>query len=117
MLLSTESQEVSLVLCTRCQNMRRAGQLPVELLLQQWDYSLGRTDSPEEMFLFHQVILTCLGCGATLHPERDPERALLGGPGAPRRMPDGSIVLSCTTCARANVLERRSGQLVAVRLW
>jgi hypothetical protein len=114
--LSTDAEEIALALCVRCQNMRRAGQLPVEMLLQQWYYGLGRRDSPEEVLHLLQVILTCLGCGETLHPgwaERSPS----GGPFAPRRMPDGSIVVSCSVCRRANVLEGRGGQLIAVRLW
>ncbi len=117
-MLSTDAQEIELPLCGRCQDMRRAGQLPVEMLLQQWCYSLGRQDASEEVLLFHQVVLACLGCGEPLHAAGEAAEPLRpSGPGAPRRMPDGSIVVSCSTCERANVLEGRGGQLVAVRLW
>jgi hypothetical protein len=38
-------------------------------------------------------------------------------PARSRRMPDGSTAVPCAKCGRTNVLEGRSGQLVAVRLW
>ena len=107
-----------LPLCESCQEMRRAGQLPIELLLQQWYYGLGHRELPEDMFFLHRVILTCLGCGAILHSGADSADELeASGASSPRRMPDGSIVMSCPACERANVLEGRGGQLITVRLW
>lgn len=117
-LLRTESEEVALPLCEGCQEMRRAGQLPIEMLLQQWYYSLGRRDLPGDLFFFHRVVLDCLGCGAVLHSGADAEDgARNDSSDSARRMPDGSIVLSCPSCERTNVLEGRGGQLVTVRLW
>ena len=60
------------------------------------------------------VRLDCLGCGACFAPG-------LGGSGeeiaSANRLPDGAISTECRECNRTNVLERRGGQLVAVRLW
>ena len=107
-----------LPLCEGCQEMRRAGQLPIEMLLQQWYYSLGRRDLPGDLFFFHRVVLHCLGCGSVLHSgEGAADGAQEESLSSARRMPDGSIVFSCPSCDRANVLEGRGGQLVTVRLW
>ena len=103
----------ALPLCRSCQSMRQAGQLPVELLVQQWSYahsgaSAGHTGEPDEVF----VRLDCLGCGDAL--------ARIGPlpPGLDaRRMPDGSLTTECGTCQRTNLLHRRGRQMVAVGLW
>ncbi len=100
-----------LPLCTRCQGLRQAGQLPVDLLVQQWTYALkGPTEAPGEAD-FMLVQLDCLGCGARFATAGTTEGA------AASRMPDGSLSTECLDCHRTNVLERRGGQLVAVRLW
>ena len=114
----TATGEMSLRLCHSCQSLRQAGKLPVELLLQQWYYEEGQREAPEDVFTGHQISLLCLGCDSALAalPTVNPgaDTLLLANS---RRMPDGSTVVPCATCGRTNVLEGRSSQLVAVRLW
>jgi len=103
-----------LALCTRCQGLRQSGQLPVDLLVQQWTYAMrGPVDAPGEAD-FMLVQLDCLGCGTRF-------AAMSGGGSATfpeaARLPDGALSAECRECNRTNVLERRGGQLVAVRLW
>lgn len=116
--LRTPGGVTELLVCPECQSLRQEGQLPVELLLQQWYYAQDRQDLPEDLFASHQVSLVCLGCEKPLAP------LPTVSPGAStlviqnsRRMPDGSVVVSCSDCNRTNVLEGRSSQLIAVRLW
>ena len=116
--LRTQSVVTELPVCPNCQSLRQEGQLPVELLLQQWYYSQDRQDIPDNLFEHHQIGLVCLGCESPLAP------LPTVNPGASqlvlknsRRMPDGSVVVPCGDCQRTNVLEGRSSQLVAVRLW
>lgn len=113
----TATDDVSLPLCRACQELRQSGQLPVELLLQQWLYGLGVRDEVDP-FQDTLVTLVCLGCGSQLG------NLTTVSAGAAqlmfsdsRRMPDGSTVVPCPGCRRTNVLESRFGQLVAVRLW
>lgn len=113
----TPTDDVALPLCRSCQELRQAGQLPVELLLQQWLYGLGGREDIDP-FQDTLVSLACLGCGSQLGALTTVAAGV-----APlvltelRRMPDGSTVVPCPTCRRTNVLESRFGQLVAVRLW
>ena len=113
----TATDDISLPLCRACQELRQAGQLPVELLLQQWLYALGAL---EELDPFQDTLVTlvCLGCGAQLG---NLSTVAVGAAqlmfADSRRMPDGSTVVPCVKCRRSNVLESRYGQLVAVRLW
>ena len=116
--LQTPTQRTTIPVCLSCQRMRQEGQLPVELILQQWYYGQGVRLPPEDLFVEHQIRLTCLGCDAALakqgnHSEAAGDAKL----SSPRRMPDGSTIVLCPSCDRTNVLEGRSGQLVAVRLW
>ena len=113
----TATEDVSLPLCRACQELRQAGQLPVELLLQQWLYGQGGREDVDP-FQDTLVSLACLGCGSQLGAlttvAAGVARLVLS---ESRRMPDGSTVVPCPTCRRTNVLESRVGQLVAVRLW
>ena len=111
--------EEHLALCAGCQGLRQAGQLPLELLVQQWTYARSgaaalETEAAEGLL----VQLDCLGCGAVMSSfaQISPGAEPLILPEA-RRLPDGSISTACSTCQRTNVLERRNGQLIAVRLW
>jgi hypothetical protein len=114
----TATRDVSLALCRSCQTLRQGGQLPVELLLQQWSYEGGGREDRGNPLLDVYVSLACLGCGTALATL---SRVNVGA--APlvfpdsRRMPDGSIAVPCRECQRTNVLEGRGGQLIAVRLW
>ena len=104
----------ALPLCRSCQSLRQAGQLPVELLVQQWSYahsgaSAGHTGEPDEVL----VRLDCLGCGGALARIGHPGPAALDA----RRMPDGSLTTECGTCQRTNLLHRSGRQMVAVGLW
>ena len=108
----------ALPLCRSCQSLRQAGQLPVDLLVQQWAYAhsgaaAGHSGEPDEIL----VRLDCLGCGGSLSQLDQPGPS--AGLGAPqvRRLPDGSLTTECLSCQRTNLLERRRRQMVAVRLW
>lgn len=108
----------ALPLCRSCQSLRQAGQLPVDLLVQQWSYAhsgatAGHTGEPDEIL----VRLDCLGCGGSLSQL---DRAGTTGDvsaSQARRLPDGSLTTECLACQRTNVLERRGRQMVVVRLW
>lgn len=104
----------ALPLCRSCQGMRQAGQLPVDLLIQQWAYAhsgaiAGHSGEPDEVL----VRLDCLGCGGSLSQL---DRPAVDAPQV-RRLPDGSLTTECLACQRTNLLERRRRQMVAVRLW
>ena len=104
----------ALPLCRSCQSLRQGGQLPVDLLVQQWSYahsgaSAGVTGEPDEIL----VRLDCLGCGGSLSQIGLSGLAALDA----RRLPDGSLSTECGTCQRTNLLHRRGRQMVAVRLW
>lgn len=108
----------ALPLCRSCQSLRQAGQLPVDLLVQQWSYAhsgatAGHSGEPDEIL----VRLDCLGCGGSLSQLGRPGTS--GGVGASqaRRLPDGSLTTECLACQRTNVLQRRGQQMVVVRLW
>ncbi|MEO6463461.1 MAG: hypothetical protein ABIP29_10345 [Candidatus Eisenbacteria bacterium] len=108
----------ALPLCRSCQSLRQAGQLPVDLLVQQWSYAhsgatAGHSGEPDEIL----VRLDCLGCGGSLSQlDRPGASGSVDAPQA-RRLPDGSLTTECLDCQRTNVLERRGWQMVAVRLW
>lgn len=116
--IHTATEDASLPLCRSCQALRQEGQLPVELLLQQWRYGRGGREDAGSPLQHLYVSLACLGCGATLT-----SLSAVNVGAAPlifpdsRRLPDGSLAVPCPTCRRTNVLEGRGGQLVAVRLW
>lgn len=115
----TQTEDFDLPLCRSCQGLRQEGQLPVELLLQQWLYAAGHREGDSTgIFRSLYVSLSCLGCGAPLAAlsQVNPGAAPLVL-AASRRLPDGSTVVPCPKCQRTNVLEGRGGQLVAVRLW
>jgi hypothetical protein len=102
-----------LPLCRSCQGLRQAGQLPVELLVQQWSYAhsgarAGHSGEVDEVV----VRLDCLGCGELLARVGSTEAA-----SSARRLPDGSITTECGTCQRTNLLHRRGRQMVAVGMW
>lgn len=114
LVLSGFDEDWQLPICRSCQTMRQSGQLPVDLLIQQWAYGRSADESAISTELEDVVIrLDCLGCGGRFH----------AGPGDPagsiiaQRMPDRSMSTVCRECDRTNVLERRGGQLVAVCLW
>jgi len=99
-----------LPLCRSCQSLRQAGQLPADLLVQQWVFTQAgpsAADSDLEQVL---VRLECLGCGSVL--ARTDAAAVDA-----RRLPDGSLTTECADCQRTNLLARRGPQMVAVRLW
>jgi hypothetical protein len=120
------SDDHRLALCTRCQGLRQAGQLPVDLLVQQWTYArsarVHATTAPEGLAGEAEAMLVrldCLGCGAPFVEPGTGEgkRAALGELPSANRLPDGALSAECRICERVNVLERRGGQLVAVRVW
>jgi hypothetical protein len=107
-----------LALCRSCQSLRQEGQLPVDLLIQQWAYArsgprAGQSGEPDTIL----IRLECLGCGQSLSAIDRPGQA--GGEGGldARRLPDGSLITECAACQRTNLLQRRGQQMVAVRLW
>lgn len=113
------ADDYRLRLCRTCQAMRQGGQLPVEMLIQQWAYARSGSTADEAGEAAEILVqLECLGCGvrfssfAQIRPGSEP----LILPES-RRLPDGSLSTVCAGCHRTNVLERRGGQLVAVRLW
>jgi Zn finger protein HypA/HybF involved in hydrogenase expression len=114
LVLSGSDEDWELPLCRSCQSMRQSGQLPVELLVQQWAFERSGSQAIATGELEMVVIqLDCLGCGGAFQP------ATSEAPGSilAQRMPDKTISTVCPTCHRTNVLARHGGQLVAVRLW
>ena len=112
LVLSGVEDDYELPICRSCQLMRQHGQLPVDLLVQQWAFARAGERAEDEL---DEVLiqLDCLGCGGAFRP---------ASPDAPhsvaaQRMPDGSISTVCPSCQRTNVLARRGGQLVATGLW
>ncbi|MGH7726519.1 MAG: hypothetical protein ACREOU_13915 [Candidatus Eiseniibacteriota bacterium] len=114
-------EDYRLPICVACQSLRQNGQLPVELLLQQWVYSRGGAGSENDELTGLLVRLVCLGCGMAIARTAHVEGAPGGEAGGPElsalRLPDGSLSTMCGSCQRTNLLERRGSQLVAVRLW
>ena len=113
--LQGRSDDHPLPLCRSCQSLRQTGQLPVDLLIQQWSYAqsgpeAGASGEPDTIL----IRLECLGCGRLLSPV---DRAAGGAELDARRLPDGSLITECGACQRTNLLERRGQQMVAVRLW
>ena len=110
LVLSGFDEDYELPLCRSCQSMRQSGQLPVDLLVQQWAFSRSGERAPA---ILEEVViqLDCLGCGGGFRPTSAP------GTVDAQRMPDGSISTVCPACQRTNVLARRGGQLVAIGLW
>jgi hypothetical protein len=114
LVLSGFDEDYRLPICRSCQSMRQAGQLPVDLLVQQWAFArLGEQAAATGELDGVVIQLDCLGCGGGFRP---------AAPEAPQsvaaqRMPDGSISTVCPACQRTNVLARRGGQLVATGLW
>jgi len=114
LVLSGFDEDWQLPICRACQGMRQSGQLPVELLVQQWAFgrSGGRAGAVGELELV-VIQLDCLGCGGGFRATPgDPPGSVMA-----QRMPDRSMTTVCAGCGRTNVLERRRGQLVAARLW
>jgi hypothetical protein len=114
LVLAGSDEDWRLPICRSCQSLRQGGQLPVELLVQQWAFSRSGEESVATSELELVVIqLDCLGCGGVFRPaSSDAPESILS-----QRMPDGSITTVCPHCQRTNVLARRGGQLVAMRLW
>lgn len=114
LVLSGSEEDWQLPICRSCQLMRQSGQLPVDLLVQQWAFGRSGEQAAVTGELEIVVIqLDCLGCGGAFRPaSSDVPESILA-----QRMPDGSITTACPTCQRTNVLARRGGQLVAIRLW
>ena len=103
-----------LPLCRSCQSLRQAGQLPADMLVQQWLFTRsGPSAAGSEV---EQVIvrLECLGCGDSL---AGMDASSAAGAVDARRLPDGSLTTECARCQRTNLLARRGPQMVAVRLW
>ena len=112
LVLSGLDEDYTLPLCHSCQSMRQSGQLPVDLLVQQWAFARSGEQAAATGELEQVVIqLDCLGCGGGFRPASAP------GTVDAQRMPDGSISTVCPSCRRTNVLARRGGQLVATGLW
>jgi hypothetical protein len=112
------SEDHPLPLCRSCQSLRQGGQLPADLLVQQWSYALSGASAGHSGEIDEIVIrLDCLGCGEAL--SRIDRPGAPGGEGSldARRLPDGSLITECATCQRTNLLQRRGRQMVAVRLW
>ena len=114
LVLSGFDEDWQLPICRSCQAMRQSGQLPVDLLLQQWAFarSSERAAKTGEMEMV-VIQLDCLGCGRGFRPAAgDPPGSIIA-----QRLPDRSMSTVCKECERTNVLERRGSQLVAVSLW
>jgi len=109
------SDDHTLALCRSCQSLRQGGQLPVDLLIQQWVFAQTAPESAEEATLGVLVRLECLGCGAALTRTDLPVKS--GAVPDARRLPDGSLTTECAACQRTNLVARRGPQMVAVRLW
>ena len=116
--IHSATDDIALPLCEACQGLRQAGQLPVELLVQQWLYGVGRREDAGNPFRLVYVSLSCLGCGTLMGPRATVREGVVEAEfPVSRRLPDGSIAAPCETCGRTNILEGRGPQLVAVRLW
>ena len=114
LVLSGLDEDYSLPLCRSCQSMRQSGQLPVDLLVQQWAFARSGEQAAATGELEQVVIqLDCLGCGGGFRPASSTAPGTVDA----QRMPDGSISTVCPSCRRTNVLARRGGQLVATGLW
>jgi len=107
----------ALPLCRACQSMRQEGQLPADLLVQQWVYTRSGPSAAGGELEQVLVRLECLGCGDPL--ARPGGATTSGGAGGSdaRRLPDGSLTTECGQCQRTNLLSRRGPQMIAVRLW
>jgi hypothetical protein len=119
--LSGLDEDWKLPVCRSCQSLRQNGQLPVDLLIQQWAYMRSGERAPYtaeyEMVL---IRLDCLGCGAAFQFDQASTgvgSAVAAAGAAAQRMPDGSLSMVCSWCGRTNLLERHGDQLVTVRLW
>jgi hypothetical protein len=114
LVLSGFDEDWQLPICHSCQQLRQNGQLPVDLLVQQWAFARSGEKATATGELEMVVIqLDCLGCGGAFRPAAsDTPGSILA-----QRMPDGSVTTVCPQCQRTNVLTRRGGQLVAMRLW
>ena len=114
LVLSGFDEDWQLPICRACQDLRQNGQLPVEMLVQQWAFGRSGERAAAVGELEMVVIqLDCLGCGGGFRATPgDPPGSVVA-----RRMPDRSMTSVCPGCGRTNVLERRRGQLVAARLW
>ncbi len=109
-----------LPLCRSCQSLRQAGQLPADLLVQQWVFARSGPSIAENEVEEVIVRLECLGCGDPLaRTDASAGASASGASGAvdARRLPDGSLTTECARCQRTNLLARRGPQMVAVRLW
>jgi hypothetical protein len=112
--LSGMDEDYELPICRSCQAMRQSGQLPVDLLIQQWAFARsGEAAISSGELDMVTIQLDCLGCGGGFRPASAEAPASV----LAQRMPDGSISTVCPACQRTNVLERRGGQLVAAVLW
>ena len=113
--LETLEEDHTLPVCRSCQSLRQAGQLPVDLLVQQWAYARAGAEA-EHWGESDEVIvrLDCLGCGGALSRF---DRAATGAGENTRRLPDGSLITACMSCQRTNLLRRRGRQMVAICLW
>lgn len=108
----------ALPICRSCQGLRQGGQLPVDLLVQQWSYAReGPAVEESESIATILIRLECLGCGDALSPVDRPGPAVGEAAVPARRLPDGSLITECGACQRTNLLQRRGQQMVAVRLW
>jgi len=107
------AEDHDLPLCRSCQSLRQGGQLPAELLVQQWVFTHSGPSAAGSDVEQVLVRLECLGCGGML------ARADVAATDAvdARRLPDGSLTAECAGCQRTNLLARRGPQMVAVRLW
>ena len=112
--LSGTDEDYELPICRSCQAMRQSGQLPVDLLVQQWAFARSgeQAASSGELDLV-TIQLDCLGCGGGFLPASSASPASV----LAQRLPDGTISTVCPACQRTNVLARRGGQLVATGLW
>ena len=112
--LSGMDEDYELPICRSCQAMRQSGQLPVDLLVQQWAFSRsGESAASSGELDLVTIQLDCLGCGGGFRQATpDSPQSVLA-----QRMPDGTISTVCPACQRTNVLARRGGQLVATGLW
>jgi hypothetical protein len=113
--LETLRDDHTLPLCRSCQSMRQGGQLPVDLLVQQWAYARSGADAGQSSEVDDVLVrLDCLGCGGALSRI---DQAAAARSETTRRLPDGSLITECITCQRTNLLRRRGQQMVAICLW
>jgi len=116
--LSGLDEDWKLPVCRSCQSLRQNGQLPVDLVIQQWAYARSGDQAPDTPEYGMVLIrLDCLGCGAAFLID-DATAGTSSAEGVvAQRMPDGSLSMVCSWCNRTNLLERHGDQLVTVRLW